>query len=108
MLTEGTETSVNELLMRAKDCINEKKIYSTIVDNASVLNRNYMLMQLKDPSFSPSLQMKLSDAAGETYDYNKFQFIQKLTTHGMHSAIPNYHVWLQEVFYPLHVLATSS
>jgi hypothetical protein len=26
----------------------------------------------------------------------------------MHSTIPNYHVWLQEVFYPLHVLATSS
>jgi 5'-3' exonuclease len=108
MLTESKETSVDELLIRAKDCINEKKIYATVVEHSRVLNRNYMLMQLKNPNFAGSLQLKLNDSVDKTYDYNKFTFIQKLTAHGMHSTIPNYHVWLQEVFYPLHVLATSS
>lgn len=107
MLTEAKETSVDEILLRAKDCINEKKIYSAIVDNSKIISRNYMLMQLKDPSFAGSLQMKVSEAAENTYEYNKFQFIQKLTAHGMHSAIPNYHVWLQEVFHPLHVMASN-
>jgi DNA polymerase-1 len=108
MLTEAAETSVDDILIRSKDCINEKKVYATIVEHAKILNRNYMLMQLKNPNFAPSLQLKLSESVEKTYDYNKFQFIQKLTAHGMHSTIPNYHVWLQEVFYPLHVLATSS
>jgi hypothetical protein len=50
---------------------------------------------------------KIAVYEDRTYDFNKFQFIQKLTTHGMHSAIPNYHLWLQEVFQPLSVFATS-
>ena len=39
--------------------------------------------------------------------FNKFQFVQKLTAYGMHSSIPNFHVWLQEVFYKLSVFTSS-
>jgi DNA polymerase-1 len=107
MLTESTETSVDQILARAKDCVNEKKVYSNVVEHAEIVQRNYMLMQLKDPNFSPSLQMKIEESVERIYAFNKFHFIQKLTTYGMHSSIPNFHVWLQEVFYPLSVLATS-
>jgi 5'-3' exonuclease len=107
MLTEGTEMSVDRILELSKDRINEKKIFSSIVDSSEIIRRNYQLMQLKSPSFSPSLQLQISDNIDRTYDFNKFQFIQKLTTHGMHSAIPNYHLWLQEVFQPLSVFAAS-
>ena len=108
MLTEEKETSVKELIDRAKNCINEGKKYASVVDNEEIVSRNYSLMQLKTPDFSPSLQMQINDNAERIHDYNKFQFIQKLTAHGMHSSIPNYHVWLQEVFQPLATLATSS
>lgn len=108
MITEAKETSVEEILNRAKNCINERAVYSTVVDNAEVLARNYALMQLKTPNFSPSLQMQLSNNVEKIYEYNKFQFIQRLTAHGMHGAIPNFHVWLQEVFQPLASLATAS
>ena len=108
MLKETQETSVSRLLELAKDRINEKKIFSNIVEGADIVMRNYTLMQLKDPNFSPSLQMKVQSAVEKIYPYNKFHFMQLLTSHGMHSTIPNYHVWLQEVFYPLHVLAISS
>ena len=101
MLTEATETSVEKVLEFAKDKANEQAVYQHVVDQADIVARNYMLMQLKDPDFSPSLQMQISEAVNRTNDYNKFLFIQLLTKHGMHSAIPNYHVWLQEVFYPL-------
>jgi DNA polymerase-1 len=107
MLTESTETSVDKILSRAKDCINEKKAYMNVVENETVLKRNYMLMQLKNPDFSPSLQMKIHDSMEHINSFNKFHFIQKLTTYGMHSSIPNFHVWLQEVFYPLSVLAVN-
>jgi hypothetical protein len=107
MLTESTETSVEKLLLRAKDGVNEKKAYANIVENAEILSRNYALMQLKEPNFSPSLQMQVHDNVERIYDFNKFQFIQKLTAHGMHGSIPNYHVWLQEVFQPLSTFANS-
>lgn len=107
MLTESTETSVEKILLRAKDCLNEKKAYASVIEQSEIVQRNYMLMQLKDPDFSPTLQMKINDSVEKINNFNKFHFIQKLTTYGMHTSIPNFHVWLQEVFYPLSVLATS-
>jgi 5'-3' exonuclease len=101
MLAESTETSVARILELAKDRINERKAFANIVENADIVSRNYMLMQLKDPNFSPSLQLKVETATEMIYPYNKLHFIQKMSSHGMHSTIPNYHAWLQEVFWPL-------
>lgn len=106
MLAEAQETSVERILELAKDRVNEKKAFANIVEKADVVTRNYMLMQLKDPNFSPSLQLKVASATEMIYPYNKFHFIQKMTSRGMHATIPNYHAWLQEVFQPLSTLAT--
>jgi DNA polymerase-1 len=107
MLAETKEYSIEEMLKFSRDKANEKKAYANILENAEIVTRNYQLMQLKTPDFSPTLQMQIAENVERIYEYNKFHFIQSLTTHGMHSAIPNYHVWLQEVFYPLHVMATE-
>ena len=106
MLADPKEYSVEEMLRFCGDKLNEKKAYNTILENSSIVTRNYQLMQLKTPDFSGGLQTQIIDAVGRIYDYNKFKFIQSLTTHGMHTSIPNYHVWLQEVFQPLSVMAT--
>ena len=108
MLTESTETSVDSVINRAKDCINEKKIYSNIVESENIIRRNYELMQLKNPNFAALLQLSVEEQVERINKFNKFHFIQKLTTYGMHSSIPNFHVWLQEVFYPLSMLAENS
>jgi len=105
MITESTETSVDKIETFAKDKINESKCYADVVSNIDTVKLNYKLMQLKEPDFSPTLQMGITDALGRDYSLNKFQFIQRLTQHGMHTAIPNYHLWLQEVFYPLDCLS---
>jgi DNA polymerase-1 len=108
MLADATEYSVEKMLLFARDKMNEKKAFANILENAEIVTRNHRLMQLKTPDFSGGLQMKVLESAEFIYGYNKFHFIQSLTTYGIHSAIPNYHVWLQEVFYPLSVLATTS
>jgi 5'-3' exonuclease len=107
MLTEAEETSIDKILLRAKDCINEKKAYASVAENSEIVHRNYTLMQLKNPDFSPSLQLKIQENTEHIYEFNKFHFIQKLTTYGMHASIPNFHVWLQEVFWPLSVFSKS-
>jgi 5'-3' exonuclease len=101
MLLETQETSVNEIVNFAKDKINESSVYASVANSTNELERNYILMQLKTPDFSPSLQLQISNALEKPYSLNKLQFIQTLTKHAMHSAIPNYHLWMQEVFYPL-------
>jgi DNA polymerase I len=108
MLADAKEYSVEEMFRFSKDKMNEKKAYANILENVGIVTRNYQLMQLKSPDFGGSLQTKIQEVVGNIYEFNKFRFIQNLTTHGMHSSIPNYHVWLQEVFYPLSVLAKSS
>ena len=105
MLVDAKEYSVEEMLRFSRDKMNEKKAYANILENVGIVTRNYQLMQLKTPDFSGGLQTQIIDGVGRIYDYNKFKFIQSLTTHGMHTSIPNYHVWLQEVFYPLSVMA---
>jgi 5'-3' exonuclease len=101
MLLETTETNVDALVIFAKDRLNEAAVYSTVANSKDDLERNYRLMQLKTADFSPSLQLQISHALEKPYALNKFTFIQRLTQHAMHSAIPNYHLWLQETFYPL-------
>jgi DNA polymerase-1 len=107
MLTESTETTVESIISRAKDGINEKKIYSNIVEHENIVRRNYELMQLKNPNFAGILQLSIEEQVEKLNKFNKIHFIQKLTTYGMHTSIPNFHVWLQEVFYPLSVFAVE-
>jgi 5'-3' exonuclease len=107
MLTESAETNVDAIMNRAKDCINEKKIYSNIAEHENIVRRNYELMQLKNPNFAGVLQLSIEEQVEKLNKFNKIHFIQKLTTYGMHTSIPNFHVWLQEVFYPLSVFAVE-
>ena len=107
MLADAKEYSTTEMLRFAKDKLNENKKYAAIVEGAEIVTRNYMLMQLKTPDFSANLQTQVMESVERIYEYNKFHFIQSLTNYGMHSAMTNYHVWLQEVFYPLSVMAAA-
>lgn len=103
MLLDSEETSVAKLLSYATDKLNESKIYETVSESAEKLVRNHTLMQLQNPDFSGSLKTRIIDSAAKKYDLNKFEFIQLLTRYGMHHSIPNYHVWIQEVFQPLTI-----
>lgn len=103
MLTDAAPVTVDQLLSYSSDKLNENKVYSSVVENADILARNFELMQLREPDFSGALKMKILDASKTRYDFNKFTFVQKLTTYGMHHSIPCHHVWVQEVFYPLSV-----
>jgi DNA polymerase I len=103
MLTEQTEATLDELINHAKNRVNEAKIYETVLQNEHILKRNYKLMQLKTPDFPASLQLNIKNAVDKKVEFNKFLFIQNLTKHGMHSAIRNYHVWLQESFFNLSI-----
>jgi DNA polymerase-1 len=103
MLTESTQLDLEKLIGYATDRSNENAIYAKVVEGADKVTRNHTLMQLSEPSISGALQMRILDSVKTKYDLNKFAFVQKLTKYSMHNSIPNHHVWVQEVFYPLSV-----
>ena len=103
MLTENTQVELEKLLAYAMDRSNESPIYANVTENCDKVTRNHMLMQLSEPSISGALQTQILDSVKTHYDLNKFAFVQKLTKYSMHHSIPNHHVWIQEVFYPLSV-----
>jgi DNA polymerase-1 len=107
VLLDSKETSVDAILTIAKERVNESKVFSTVADSADILDRNYNLMQLKTPSFSPTLQLKIFDTVDNVNKYNKLEFMQKIAMRKMQASIPNYLAWVNEVFNPLSVFATS-
>ena len=103
MLTERTQVELEKLLSYAMDRSNESAVYANVTENCDKVTRNHMLMQLAEPSISGVLQTQILDSVKTYYELNKFAFVQKLTRYSMHHSIPNHHVWIQEVFYPLSV-----
>lgn len=103
MLLDSEKTSIEKLLSYATDKMNESKIYAKVSEGTKTLEINHKLMQLAEPDFAGSLQANIIDAASKKYSLNKFEFIQLLTRYGMHQSIPNYNVWIQEVFQPLTI-----
>lgn len=103
MLTESTQVDLEKLLGYAMDRANENAVYAKVTEQSDKVTRNHLLMQLSEPSISGALQMRILDSTKTYYELNKFTFVQKLTKYSMHNSIPNHHVWIQEVFYPLSV-----
>ena len=106
-LKEESEYSVEKILLHSRDGHNEKKGYASILENSDIVARNFELMQLKTPSFSPSLQLQVAESVNKINELNKIQLIQSMTKFHMHQSISNFHVWIQEVFWPLSVFAKS-
>lgn len=101
MLTEATRHSVDDIVKFANERVNEYAAYAAVAKSADILDRNHQLMQLAEPIINGSTQMRISDAVDKKYTLSTFAFIQKLTQYSMHQSMPNYHVWLREVFGPL-------
>lgn len=107
LLKEAEELSVEKILMMSRDKANEGKSYADVLENAEIVSRNYQLMQLKEPMFSTSLQFQVEEAVNKINQLDKLRLIQCMTQYHMHQSIQNFHVWIQQTFWPISVFAKS-
>lgn len=98
-LCEGKKITTQDIYDHCEDNVGKLKIYETILKDKSSLDRNYELMQLHDtqlPSHSQLHVMKILD--NKVPKLNRLEFSKLITEDRMWNGIPNYQIWLNEVF----------
>jgi 5'-3' exonuclease len=84
------------------------KIYDTVLQNKTILERNYELMQLHNTQLSSIAQLHVTDVLnGEIPKLNRIDFIRMLNEDRMWNNIPNSGSWLTECFNKLNSYTRS-
>lgn len=75
------------------------KLYGDILEQWDIVERNFKLMQLRNPDFANFLQFGILNRM--KIPVKKMSFIEitkEFTQDGIHSLMPGYNVWLKETF----------
>jgi DNA polymerase-1 len=84
---------------------NKKKyqLYSNILDNKLIMERNLALMQLHDTQLQSFSQLRVHEILNKPVPpINRIRFSTLINQDKMWNNIPNYHTWLSEVFGKLY------
>lgn len=75
------------------------KVYSNIVENWSMVERNYQLMQLTDTSVQTFAQLNIKDVLDKGFPkLNRFKLGKLITEDKLWNNIPNYQTWVNDCF----------
>jgi 5'-3' exonuclease len=75
------------------------KIYDTISDNWSDVERNYALMQLTDTSLTTMAQLHIKEVIDQPIPkLNRFELVRQTSSDNLTNTIPNINRWMSECF----------
>lgn len=75
------------------------KLYDTILENKSILERNYALMQLNVSEMQGFTQLRVNEIIDANVTrLNRFEFSKLVNEDKIWNNIPNYQIWLSENF----------
>lgn len=75
------------------------KLHDTVLGNMETVEMNYKLMQLNDTIIQPPTQLKINDIIDlPCRRLNRFEFSKLVTEDRIWNNIPNYQIWINEVF----------
>lgn len=95
--------SIEEIINYSDSNKGKLKLYDSILDNKDILNRNYELMQLHESQIQSFTQLRINDIIDQSkLKLNRFEFSKLVTEDKIWNNIPNYQIWLGEVFTKLN------
>ncbi len=75
------------------------KLYGDIIEQWDIVERNYKLMQLRNPDFANFLQLGILDRVRmPVKKMNLIAITIEFSKDGIHALMPGYNVWLKETF----------
>jgi DNA polymerase-1 len=99
IFTDDKQYSVDEIINYCDTHKGKYKLYDTILNNRTTLERNYRLMQLNTSEMQSFTQLRVSDLVDENVTkLNRFEFSKLITQDKIWNNIPNYQIWLSENF----------
>lgn len=91
--------TVDEICNYADTHKGKYKLYDTILANKNIVERNYQLMQLNDSQIQSFTQLRINEILDQNCKkLNRFEFSKLVTEDKIWNNIPNYQIWLGEVF----------
>jgi DNA polymerase-1 len=98
--------SVKQIIEEAKQQPKSKK-YMAIAESESILERNLMLMSLRDVDISPLKKLSIISQLDKTNRLSKMKLQSLLFQDQMSGVIRNFDVWVKETLYKLDMFLLS-
>lgn len=103
--TENRAVTLQEIYNHCENNQSKYKLYRTILENKEVVERNHILMQLKETEIQTFSQLRINEILDKpTKKLDRFGFSKLITEDKMWNNIPNYQIWLNEAFGKLDTL----
>jgi 5'-3' exonuclease len=100
-LAMDAQLTVEGIITKAAENINENKLYLSVVERRHQLFINHQLMSLNGSFLSPENKQLVKDAFTNSYELNMPIFLQLYHNDKLGESIPNVQSWLTQLFgYP--------
>ena len=100
-LNSNTNITLESIIEKSAELINENKLYLSVVERRHQLSINHQLMSLNGSFLSPENKQIVKDAFTNSYELNTPIFLQLYHNDKLGESIPNVQSWLSQLFgYP--------
>jgi len=100
-LSSDVKVTVEGIIEKSAELIDENKLYLSIVERRHQLSINHQLMSLDGSFLSPDNKQLVKDAFNNSYELNTPIFLQLYHNDRLGESIPNVQSWLSQLFgYP--------
>lgn len=100
-LTSEAKVTLDSIIERSTELINENKLFLSVVERSRQLYINEQLMSLDGSFISPENKQLVKDAFNNSYSLNIPIFLQLYHNDKLGESIPNVQSWLTQLFgYP--------
>ena len=100
-LSSDAKATVESIIEKSAELINENKLYLSVVERRHQLFINHQLMSLDGSFLSPDNKQLVKDAFNNSYELNTPIFLQLYHNDRLGESIPNVQSWLSQLFgYP--------
>jgi 5'-3' exonuclease len=98
-MSEDVQLDLEYLRKKSEENHKRYKLYQNILSDWSIVERNYSLMQLKEPDFASVYQTGIRERIDmKVSNTNLIEILKQFTLDGIHDQIGNVHVWIRESF----------
>ena len=102
-VVEEKEVTIDNLFEMCEQRKDENKIYKTILDGKNVVERNYQLMQLRDPHIPTNKKLTINQKyLDNSAKLDKLGFIKKAMGMKVINSFGDVNSWIQSTFAKLH------
>jgi 5'-3' exonuclease len=97
-LTGENKVTLENIIEKSAELINENKLYLSIVERRHQLSINQQLMNLEGDFLSPDNRLLVKQAFTDCYVLNKYLFHQVYVNDKLGESIPNVDSWVENTF----------